>query len=358
MERKIVDTINNPLMYISQPIYPPAKPKMQQSYVWRSAHKIEKALVIPVPETKVEEKQVTIEAVITESKEPLKKNPIEEKITPIKSRIEESNKKVVDSVEVPINVIKLPTENHNINIIKEKIEPIANKIQENVEPIKATIENKQDAFKKILKEKLPALEDIITGKPVHIQNKAVEQTVPLSSPVEGAAEANTEPEVDVISEAAKEKRRLITTFGIKSSIEKGRKATVKPKKQPLPLSGNDIVRKQQQKHQQNNPEMVQQELSELLLEQEQHVLEQNQGTEVKKKTKSFKEMSIEEKVEYMVHLPIAVPKVKCEIKTKDHTLQGIIAGYTNGIVQIVQRRKPFRVDLRIEDIIGINRKSF
>lgn len=360
MERKIVDTINNPLLYITQPIYPPAKPKMQQTYVRRtSTHNYEKAQV----QEKIEEKQIPVDAIAADiTVTPLKKNPIEEKTGPKKSQIEE-NKKPIETQ------------------LKVETEQIAKVLEPKQDPVKSNVEPRKDLLKELLKEKLPGLEDIVEGKPVHFQHqkyKVVEQPKPAVAEVpevtkvievQEALVVAPEKEDDVFVgeilevedkestekiEAAKEKRRMITTFGIRSSIEKGRKALAPPKKQqlPTPITINDI------KNRILKEQNVQEEIHQLPQNQQEEVQAQVQQEPKKPRQKTFKEMSIEEKVEYLVNLPIAVPKVKCEIRTKETTIQGIIAGYKNGIVQIVQRKKPFRVDLNIEEILGINRKSF
>ncbi len=385
MERKIVDTINSPLLYITQPIYPPAKPKMQQTYVRRTlTPKDEAAQVSPVQE-KVEEKQIPVDAIAEDiTATPLKKNPIEEKIVQRKSQIEENKQPIETHLKVETEPIAKVIETE---VVEPKQDPVKKVAETKKEPVKNKpelknkVEPKKDLLKELLKEKLPGLEGIADGKPVHIQqnknkNKSVEQLkqavlevtdTPETSEVPEVSAESQAPEAAVYSgeileiedqesaekiEAAKEKKRMITTFGIRSSIEKGRKAVAPPKKQPLPspITMNDI----------KNRTPKEQDGGEGIQESPQNQLEEvQQEAEVKKpRHKPFKEMTVEEKVEYLVNLPIAVPKVKCEIRTKETTIQGIIAGYTNGVVQIVQRKKPFRVDLKIEEILGINRKSF
>ena len=444
MERKIVDTINSPLLYITQPVYPPAKPKMQQTYVRRSTPKFETAQASPVQDKAVE-KQVSVDSIVEDiTAAPLKKSPIEEKTTPRKSRTEENKQPIETHLKVetePKNLVMTANQEAEVNtvepvceMISDKVEPIEerfkkakikrksikritepkqepvqnkvepkqepvqnkvepkkepvqNKVESIQEPIQNKVEPKKDLLTELLKEKLPGLEGIVEGKPVHIQQQMKNVVAQPKSAVPEISEAPEAPEVpevievpeasvvspvpveDVYSgeilevedqeltekiEAAKEKRKMITTFGIRSSIEKGRKAVVPPKKQqlPSPITINDIKNRNQkeQKAQEDIHHSPQNQQEAVTVQQEQEVKKPRQ--------KTFKEMSVEEKVEYLVNLPIAVPKVKCEIRTKETTIQGIIAGYTNGVVQIVQRKKPFRVDLKIEDILGINRKSF
>ncbi|MED4353298.1 CotO family spore coat protein [Schinkia azotoformans] len=442
MERKIVDTINNPLLYISQPVYPPTKPKMQQTYVRRTSTPIYETDQLSLVQDKAVEKQVPVDAIAEDiTATPLKKNPIEEKTAPRKSRTEENKQPIETHLKVetePIEEIieeKLEPKNQVItakqevevnkfhpesesitnnvepkqklikniakikrksiksmselkqepvqSIAETKQEPVKNIIETKKEPVISKTDSKKDESKKdllqeLIKGKLPGLEGIVEGKPVHIQqlkNQVVEQPKPAVLEVQEVIEVPevsavaSVPEENVFSgeilevedkefaekiEAAKEKRRMITTFGIRSSIEKGRKAVAAPKKNPLPspITINDI--KNRTPKEQNVGEDVQQ-----VPQNQQEEAPVQQEPEVKKpRKKTFKEMSVEEKVDYLVKLPIAVPKVKCEIRTKESTFQGIIAGYTNGVVQIVQRKKPFRVDLKIEDILGINRKSF
>lgn len=439
MERKIVDTINNPLLYISQPVYPAAKPKMQQTFVKRtSTPKYETARALPVQD-EVVEKQVPADTIAEDiTATPLKKSPIETKTAPKKSQIEENKQSIETHLKVetePIKEIikeKPQPQNHVINesqeekvnvhepirkaiikagkkrklakqgpvqsIIESKQEPVQNIAEPKQEPVQYKAETKQDPLQSVaeskqelvksevkpkkdllrdlLKEKLPGLEGIAEGKPVHIhqqKNKVVEQPKPAVPEVPEVIEV---PDVSALSpveeedvysgeileiedqesaekiEAAKERRRMITTFGIRSSIEKGRKAIAPPKKNPSPITINDI--KNRTPKEQNGGDDVQQ----VAQYQQEEVAIQQESEVQKPRKKTFKEMTVEEKVEYLVNLPAAVPKVKCEIRTRETTIQGIIAGYTNGVVQIVQRKKPFRVDLKIEDILGINRKSF
>lgn len=420
MERKIVDTINNPLLYITQPVYPAAKPKMQQTYIRRtSTPKLEAAQVSPVEDTVVE-KQMPVNEIAEEiTTAPLKKNSIEEKTAPKKSQIEENKQPIETHLKVetePIKEIikeKPQPQNHVIPVSQEekvnvrepvrkavikkadkkrklaKPEPVQSKAEpkpESVqsiaepkpEPVKNKVEPKKDLISELIKEKLPGFDGIAEGKPFHIQlpiNKVVEQPKPTVSEVSEVFEV---PEISALSpmaeedvysgeilqvddkeslekiEAAKEKRRMITTFGIRSSIEKGRKAVAAPKKQPLPspITINDI------KNRIPKGPNAQEDIDQLSQNQQEEIPVLQEPEVKKPRHKTFKEMSVEEKVEYLVNLPIAVPKAKCEIRTRETTINGIVVGYKNGVVQIVQRKKPFRVDLKIEDILSISRKSF
>lgn len=416
MGKKLADTINSPLMYISQPAYPPVKLKMQQTYIAKPVPRIiERTIVVPVEENITEEKQVPVEAVTEENSLGLKKNPIEEQTVLKKERIEENEQQInaiskiktdqseniivekpkaikhipiekqgkTETIKVEIpekakNIIveePKPVENFKVekpktiknitveipvnteSIVEEKSAPIeASKveskpsediIEEKQEPIKSTSEKRRETLREIIKGKLPSLEDIIDGKPVHIMNTDIEQAAPV--PVESLIEENIEPiENDFVEEEFKPKKSIIATYGLRSSIEKGRKAVSPKRKLPIPKKEFQFLGKKQEieLHEQNVQE----------LEQVQQKVEEEIA--IKQRPKQFKEMSIEEKVDYLVNLPIVVPKTKCEIRTINNTFQGIVAGYVNGVVQIVQRRKPFRVDLKIEDIISITRKSF
>lgn len=497
-------------MYISQPIYPTAKPKMQQSYVMKpgtpvmkpgslgvthGTPKNDKTTISPISENKVEEQQVPIESLMEEIVVPLKKLPevkIEAKPDPIEIIAEEKSvkssitervkskrkKKIlvkraklikngeeekpkpieVELVQKPIEQteedIPKPVASNDLqqtpavtiekgqanvveNIGEDKVKLVeqipkatsilSNKITEKKpEQVENQIENIIRPLEQLLKEKLPALEDIIVGKPVHIQNKLV---------LENQLQANLEPLVPEIEEPPKRKKSAAATFGINSSIEKGRKAIAVPKKKNTFTNIHQQIQeqkmlKQKKKLEQDlqvpntqNHENWEEHRQPRILEQPQDfrqpriieqqpeyrqpwIVEQPQPVEYRqprnieqlpvfeqlqalrqqpeqvqlqemeppqfdipsvfeeldeakpKRAKQFKEMTIEEKVEYLVNLPAAVPKMKCEIKTNDLTIQGIIAGYTNGIVHVMQRRKPYRVETKIEDIVAINRKSF
>ncbi|WP_138416399.1 CotO family spore coat protein [Aquibacillus sediminis] len=75
--------------------------------------------------------------------------------------------------------------------------------------------------------------------------------------------------------------------------------------------------------------------------------------------KKFKDMTIEEKVEYFVGLPSQVPRMKCEVvTTEEEKLRGVIADYQDGIVQMATYKYPRLRELNIDEIESIRLLSF
>ncbi|HHY72442.1 MAG TPA: hypothetical protein GX497_04295 [Bacillus bacterium] len=431
MKKRMVDIANNPLMYISQPVYPMAKHKMQESHVVKPRSlKSLGTLEVPTHEQEFNEKKAPMDVAMEEieARKALKEtnenvseelqNNIKEKIRP-KATSRQQKKKLVKKAKLmnniaeerlyPFDYIAEEQLKSVETIVEEKLKSVVNIVEEKLKSVNhilgekaKSIENfigegpisssnlgvieakreqekyeKEDINKrldKIIKEKMPVLEDVIIGKPVHIQN-VKGQLLPAGNHIQEDLEKpipNREIEVE-------RKRSVIATFGLKSSIEKGRRAAAVPKKK---ISTPKILEQIEEKKLLEKKQEQELELSAQngqSLDSPQHIgqnvtqeqpqdLEQSQKLEqpqelrqedVKpKRPRAFREMSTEEKVEYLVNLPISVPKMKCEVKTKDNTIQGIISGYVNGEVQIIQRKKPYRIDVKIDDIISINRKSF
>ncbi|WP_374724143.1 CotO family spore coat protein [Calidifontibacillus erzurumensis] len=264
---------------------------------------------------------------------------------PVIPMVEEKFEKKLETHEAPIENKFEPKQ---VVPVEEKI---INPSTPVVKPIEKPVKNKRkpETLKDLLKEKLPGLQDVVEGKPVHLMSPQANQTeIPETQEEENSKE----------NEAAALKRRMISTYGIRSSFEKGKRATLKHTDRSLPIINAQKLSelrhgKQLAQNIEQAPSVTENSVDNV--EQQAINLEPDQG---KNKPKRFKEMSIREKVEYLVNLPVIVPKVKCEIRTKANTYQGVIAGYANGNVIIAQRKKPFRVEVKIDDILEINRKSF
>lgn len=347
MEKKIAATVNSPLLYISQPVFGEVKPKMQEMCIVRpKTHVIEKQPVVSEVESNDREKKTSIESMLDE-------NPkqIEEKLTPIENNIE------------------------------EKLAPIENKIEEKIAPIEIKMDEKPN------ENKLAFFD-----KPMHFGNK-IEKPLQAEEPIGKSpikVENNIAPKVlsnhDLNDDLAKveekkAKRKKIVAYGIKSSFEKGIKASNKRKEikhksiNPLALlaansnlkkvketndstaMASDTIENERQETNQNQEYIQKHEKQEPSLQNTN--MQQAEVVEGKATvTKRFKELSMEEKVEYLLHLPPGVPKIKCEFETKEEKYHGIVIGYADGIVHIFQKKKPNKLSLKIEDIISINRKSF
>ncbi|QWU48070.1 MULTISPECIES: spore coat CotO family protein [Bacillus] len=74
--------------------------------------------------------------------------------------------------------------------------------------------------------------------------------------------------------------------------------------------------------------------------------------------KSFKDMSNEEKLQFLVNRPHYIPKVRCRIRTTTVSYIGSIISYRNGIVSIMPPNSMRDVRLSIEDIKTIDMAGF
>lgn len=83
-------------------------------------------------------------------------------------------------------------------------------------------------------------------------------------------------------------------------------------------------------------------------------LKQNQ-TEEKQK---FKDMSIEEKVDYFINSPSYAPKLKCEIKTDQRTYRGVITGAEGNDVYIRVGNRSASAKVSLDDIKHIKLLGF
>ncbi|MCP3031962.1 spore coat CotO family protein [Halobacillus sp. A1] len=72
----------------------------------------------------------------------------------------------------------------------------------------------------------------------------------------------------------------------------------------------------------------------------------------------FRDMSLEEKVNYFVHLPSQLPKMKCEVTTTDHAFKGYIQKFEENIVLMKTFQKPYEEKIPFEDIQSIRLLGF
>lgn len=78
----------------------------------------------------------------------------------------------------------------------------------------------------------------------------------------------------------------------------------------------------------------------------------------RKRRERFKDMSLEEKVEYFVNLPSSVPRMKCEVFTEEKSYRGWIQDYEDGVVFMKILQRPFRVEIPFDSIESIELKGF
>ncbi|MDF2946222.1 MAG: hypothetical protein K0S51_901 [Bacillales bacterium] len=51
--------------------------------------------------------------------------------------------------------------------------------------------------------------------------------------------------------------------------------------------------------------------------------------------KPFKDMTVDEKINYLINRPVYIPKIPCEVKTSDETFVGYVESYKNGVLTLV-----------------------
>lgn len=78
----------------------------------------------------------------------------------------------------------------------------------------------------------------------------------------------------------------------------------------------------------------------------------------RKRRSKFKEMDLEEKIDYFVNLPSQVPRMKCEVVTSDKNYRGWIQDYQDGVVHMKILHRPFRIEVPFEEIKDIELKGF
>ncbi|MYL32209.1 hypothetical protein GLW08_05495 [Pontibacillus yanchengensis] len=102
------------------------------------------------------------------------------------------------------------------------------------------------------------------------------------------------------------------------------------------------------------------EAEEVLDEEEKPQSEENNNSSLsnRKRRSRFKEMDLEEKVDYFVNLPSQVPRMKCEVMTEEKSYRGWIQDYQDGIVHMKILQRPFRVELPFESIKDIVLRGF
>ncbi|WP_144504193.1 spore coat CotO family protein [Bacillus mycoides] len=101
-------------------------------------------------------------------------------------------------------------------------------------------------------------------------------------------------------------------------------------------------------------QQVEEEKVEGKLEEE----EQEEQVRTVPHNKSFKDMSNEEKLQFLVNRPHYIPKVRCRIRTTTVSYIGSIISYRNGIVSIMPPNSMRDVRLSIEDIKTIDMAGF
>ncbi len=85
---------------------------------------------------------------------------------------------------------------------------------------------------------------------------------------------------------------------------------------------------------------------------------QENTSENKNERKLFKEMTVEERIQYFLNTHSYSPKLRCEIKTKDRTYQGIVADYKDGKVYMQVGRRSSNAVIPLENITKVRMLGF
>ncbi len=94
--------------------------------------------------------------------------------------------------------------------------------------------------------------------------------------------------------------------------------------------------------------------------EEPNIEEETESTRLSRRDRRqrFRDMSLEEKVNYFVRLPSQLPKMKCEVTTTDHAFKGYIQKFEENIVLMKTFQKPYEEKIPFEDIQSIRLLGF
>ncbi len=73
---------------------------------------------------------------------------------------------------------------------------------------------------------------------------------------------------------------------------------------------------------------------------------------------AFKEMSIQERIEYLLNMPFGIPPIKCEIVTDKRSYRGIVASKKENEIMVLHFGSPRNLNIPIEEIKDLKMKSF
>ncbi|QHE51479.1 CotO family spore coat protein [Pontibacillus sp. HMF3514] len=106
------------------------------------------------------------------------------------------------------------------------------------------------------------------------------------------------------------------------------------------------------------PESVEEEVQETEEDEDSEQERPRVSFSNRKRRDRFKDMNLEEKVEYFVNLPSSVPRMKCEVFTGEKSYRGWIQDYQDGVVSMKILQRPFRVEIPFDSIESIELKGF
>lgn len=96
---------------------------------------------------------------------------------------------------------------------------------------------------------------------------------------------------------------------------------------------------------------------EAISEKEQNKRRETNQQPVKEKTK-FKDMSIEEKIQYLVNSPVHAPDLRCEVKTEKRNYRGVIKDSKDEVVIMRVGKRTNDTEIPINDILAIRMIGF
>ncbi|WP_102347311.1 CotO family spore coat protein [Bacillus sp. Marseille-P3661] len=341
MGKKFAGTINRPLLYITQPAYTETKAKMQHSYVSRPIIKYSEETPFSAHDRQNSEidKKESVELQVAPESET---TSLTTKALPVpESETTSSLQPVLHSVESESSPT-LDTQKH-----KGNIEP--------TRPAKSRIHsfNKIQTIRAPKQEIQSTTEDAIPNYTGSVPDPIKLVLPVISTETNESTETNmsTEKNVDEVQTTL---RKSVVTGIIKNSFEMGNNAKKKVKKVEKPIGQVENQVKSLDIEEIENP--GNKDVVATINEGNEDTVE-TEVIEVQK-PRPFRELNIQEKVEYLLDVPAVLPKVKCEFQTKEETHIGVVEGFKNGIVQIIRNTKPNRIQINLEDIISINRVSF
>ncbi|MRG87097.1 CotO family spore coat protein [Salinibacillus xinjiangensis] len=74
--------------------------------------------------------------------------------------------------------------------------------------------------------------------------------------------------------------------------------------------------------------------------------------------KKFRDMTIEEKVNYLTSLPSQMPKMKCEVLCESGRYRGYVQSYEDEMVHMKTFHSPYRAEVNITEIENIRLLGF
>ncbi|KGX92798.1 hypothetical protein N781_15530 [Pontibacillus halophilus JSM 076056 = DSM 19796] len=131
-----------------------------------------------------------------------------------------------------------------------------------------------------------------------------------------------------MSQGEKERRKALEVKPVPQDVEE----------QPVREISNEVAEAEEQGT--NNETMAQEQTSTI------------------SRRRRFRDMNVEEKVEYFISLPPQVPKMKCEVITEEGSHRGLIETFEDGVVGMKTIRRPYEAFIEFDTIRDIRLLGF